>query len=74
MRCGWHIIAKGFDKHIDTKFPDVPEDAVSQHIMIIQNWCYSWMKIDCETYLQCMELFHGTYIIKTKLINTKKLS
>ena len=38
MNCGWHIIAKGFEKHIDTKFPGIPPDVVTQHVMNIHNW------------------------------------
>ena len=69
MRCGWHIIAKGFEKHIDTTFPDLPQDVVSQHMRIIQNWCYSWMKIDCETYLQ----FKYSYYLLCKYLYSPKI-
>ena len=50
VRCGWHLIAKGFEKHVDSKFPNLPENFVQKNFKLLMNWCYSWMKNDCETY------------------------
>ena len=52
FRCGWHIVAQGFDKHVDTTFPVLPSTVIDQHKKINLNWMYSWMKLRCGTYLQ----------------------
>ena len=52
FRCGWHIVAQGFEKNVDTTFPDLPSTVINQHKKIILNWMYSWMKNGCGTYLQ----------------------
>ena len=52
VRCGWHIVHKGFDKYIDTTFPDIATSIINDHKKIIKNWMYSWMKRICPTYLQ----------------------
>jgi len=52
VRCGWHIVAKGFEKHVDMTFPDVSSNLLEDHRRIIFSWIYSWMKCNCETYLE----------------------
>ena len=44
VRCGWHIVHKGFEKYIDTTFPDIPTSVINDHKKHFQNWMYSWMK------------------------------
>ena len=44
LRCGWHIVALGFEKNVDTTFPDLPSTVIDQHKKIILNWMYSWIK------------------------------
>ena len=51
VRCGWHIVHQGFDRHVDTTFPYISSTVVDDHKKIIQNWMYSWMKRTCPTYL-----------------------
>ena len=31
VRCGWHIVNQGFDRYVDTTFPDVPSTTVDHH-------------------------------------------
>ena len=52
FRCGWHIVAQGFEKNVDTTFPDLPTTVIDENKKIILNWMYSWMKFQCHTYLQ----------------------
>ena len=52
IRCGWHIVHQGFDRHVDTTFPSTPADVLNEHKKIILNWMYSWMKRRCLSYLQ----------------------
>ncbi len=52
IRCGWHIVAQGFDKHVNTTFPNISSNIVEDHKQIILNWMYSWMKDTCTMYLQ----------------------
>ena len=52
IRCGWHIVHQGFERHVDTTFPDIPTNVINQHKKILLNWIYSWMKRRCLTYLQ----------------------
>ena len=51
-RCGWHIVHQGFNRYVDTTFPDISSTIVNEHKKIIQNWMYSWMKGNCSTYLE----------------------
>jgi len=37
VRCGWHIVRKGFEQYIDTAFPDISSSIVNDHKKIIQN-------------------------------------
>ena len=57
-RCGWHVIHKGVEKHVDTTFPGLAKDIKDKYLKFIMNWCYSWMKLDCQTYLQFKYSFH----------------
>ena len=52
VRCGWHIVHQGFDRYVDTTFPDIPSSTIDEHKKIIMTWMYSWMKRRCITYLQ----------------------
>ena len=51
-RCGWHIVHQGFDRYVDTTFPNISSEVVNEHKKVILNWMYSWMKRRCLTYLQ----------------------
>ena len=52
VRCGWHLVHQGFDRYVDTTFPDISITVIDSYKKIIQNWMYSWMKGRCSTYLQ----------------------
>ena len=52
IRCGWHIVHQGFDRHVDTTFPNISSEVVNEHKKVLLNWMYSWMKRRCLTYLQ----------------------
>ena len=52
VRCGWHLVHQGFDRYVDTTFPDICSTVIDNHKKIIQNWMYSWMKGRCSSYLQ----------------------
>ena len=47
----WHVITKGVDNYVNTKFTHIAKDISDKYLKFIKNWCYSWMKIDCETFL-----------------------
>ena len=68
-RCGWHIIAKGFEKYVQSSFPGIPKKVANEQLKLIMNWCYSWMKIDCETYEQFKYSYHllCKYLFSTKI-------
>ena len=36
-RCGWHIIAKGFEKHVNRSFPGVSKEVADKHLKLIMN-------------------------------------
>lgn len=51
LRCGWHIVVKGFKKYA----PKITADCQLGTIMaykslkkLISNWIYSWMRCNCE--------------------------
>ena len=71
VRCGWHIVHKGFEKYIDTTFPDISTSIVNDHKKIIQNWMYSWMKRTCPTYLQYKysRYLFMKYIFSSQVVN-----
>ena len=52
VRCGWHIITQGFERHVNTTFPDIAASVVEKYKKRILNWMYSWMKPQCVTFLQ----------------------
>ena len=52
IRCGWHIAAQGFDKHVHITFPNILSTVIEEHKQIILNWMYFWMKDRYITYLQ----------------------
>ena len=52
VRCRWHIVHQGFDRYVDTTFPDIPSTTIEKHKKIIMTWIYSWMKRRCITYLE----------------------
>ena len=31
IRCGWHIVHQGFDRHVDTTFPSIPSEVLNEH-------------------------------------------
>ena len=31
LRCGWHIVAQGFDKHVNTTFPHLSTNLINRH-------------------------------------------
>ena len=31
ISCGWHIVHQGFERHVDTTFPDIPTNVVNLH-------------------------------------------
>ena len=68
-RCGWHVIFKGIEKRVDTTFPDLSKDVKDKYLKFIKNWCYSWMKIDCQTYMQ----FKYSYHLLCKFLYSKKV-
>ena len=35
IRCGWHIVHQGFDRYVDTTFPDISSTIVDNHKKII---------------------------------------
>ena len=40
VQCWWHIVHKGFEKYIDTTFPDISTSIVNEHKKMIQSWIY----------------------------------
>ena len=71
VRCGWHIVHKGYEKYIDTTFPDIPKSVLNDHKKIIQNWMYSWIKRTCSTYLQYKysRYLFMKYIFSSRVVN-----
>ena len=72
VRCGWHIIDRGWEKHIVSGYPDQAE-FYSDVRGLIKEWMYSWMNHRCETRAEyklskklLKEFVHST-IISSKL-------
>ena len=36
-RCGWHVIHKGVEKHVDTTFPGLAKDIKDKYLKFIMN-------------------------------------
>ena len=49
VRYEWHIITQGFERHVDTTFPDIAASVVEKHKKRIQSWMYSDTMGNIET-------------------------
>ena len=72
VRCGWHIIDRGWEKHIVSGYPEEAE-FYSDVRGLVKEWMYSWMNHRFETHAEyklskklLKEFVHST-IISSKL-------
>ena len=51
IRCGWHLIHKGWERHVDNalQFNNVSMTEYRDIKQILTSWMTSWMKGTCET-------------------------
>ena len=51
VRCGWHLIHKGWERHVDTasQFDNVSTTEYRDIKQTLTSWMTSWMKVTCET-------------------------
>ena len=48
VRCGWHIIDRGWEKHIVSGYPEQAQFYCDVR-GLVKEWMYSWMNHRCET-------------------------
>ena len=63
VQCGWHIITKGFERNVDTTFPDIAATVVEKYKKRILNWMHSTFLNNVAIFVRRYVLIHEKYFL-----------